>query len=317
MTSITEDPLHVTDVLSEPLITSRSPSPAAQSDKLLPRASDLAFPHYEKWALKSPEDEPLTGQASSDAFANPVQEVLERDQVAVGRNVNAHHRHSIPLDRDIAVATVEQNAGGAQHCCPGYGCQSIQIPDPVERVIDAMQLSHHREGDLALPDSLEEQVLRPSLPSQVTLEEPLEFIGPTPWPPPGHLQLLRWCCLAFLPPLPARGRVVSSWFSRVGGTCHPTHPVVGGGPERLAQGALVCRGRTASGTMSAFAAPVPQVSSVHGGHTRSPYVSQFQTLEALQGPPRDGYDPRGGLAQDNFACLGWFPCSSYGAPDPG
>ena len=94
-----------------------------------------------------------------------------------------------------------------------------------------------------------------------------------------------------------------------GGTCSLTLPVVDGSPERLAQGALECRGRTASGTMSAFAAPVTQVSSVHGGHARSPYMSQFQALEVLQGPPRDGYDPRGGPVQDNFACLG-LPCLS-------
>ena len=229
MTSIIEDPLHVTHVLAEPLFTSRSPSPAAQSDRLLPRASVLVFPHYEEWALKSPRTSTWRGRHLLTHSSNPSRKSSNAVRPLLG-NINAHHRHPIPLDRDVTAAAVEHNAGGAQHCCPGYGCQSIQIPDPVGRVRDAIRLSHHREGDLALPDSLEEQVLRPSRPSQVTLEEPLEFIGPTPWPPPCHLQLLRRCCLAFLPPALARGRVVSSWFSG-GGTCHPTHPVVGGSLE--------------------------------------------------------------------------------------
>ena len=161
------------------------------------------------------EDEHLAWKASSDAFANPVQEVLERGQAAVRRNINAHHRHSIPLDRDI----VEHNARGRSALLSG-----LWLPiHPVGGVRDAIRLSHYREGDLALPDSLEEQVLRPSRPSQVTLEEPLEFIGPTPWPPPGHLRLLRRCCLAFLPPPLARGRVVSSWFW---GGAHATPPIL-------------------------------------------------------------------------------------------
>ena len=181
--------------------------------------------------VEIPEDKLLAGKASSDAFANPVQEVLERGQAAVGRNINAHQRHPIPLDRDVTAATVEHNAGGAQRCCPGYGCQSIQIPDPVGHVRDAIRRSHHRDGDLALPDSPEEQLLLPSRPSQVTLEEPLEFIGSIPWPssrPSTAASAVLPCVFAV---------AAGSWTGRFllvfggGGTCHPTHPVVDGSPE--------------------------------------------------------------------------------------
>ena len=62
MKSITEDPLHVTHVLAEPLFTSRSPSPAAQWGRLLPRVSVLVFPHCEEWALKSPRTSSWRGR---------------------------------------------------------------------------------------------------------------------------------------------------------------------------------------------------------------------------------------------------------------
>jgi hypothetical protein len=54
VTSTTEDPLHATHVLVEPLFVSRSPTPAAQSDSILPRVFVRVSPHCEERALKSP-----------------------------------------------------------------------------------------------------------------------------------------------------------------------------------------------------------------------------------------------------------------------
>jgi hypothetical protein len=60
------------------------------------------------------KDAYLAGKASSDAFAKPIQEVPKRGQAAVRENIDAHHHHSSPLDRDIAAATIKQDAGGIQ-----------------------------------------------------------------------------------------------------------------------------------------------------------------------------------------------------------
>jgi hypothetical protein len=62
--------------------------------------------------VEVPEDNDLAGKASSDAFADPVQEVSERRQAAVRGDVDSHHRYSGPLDGDVAAATVERYAGG-------------------------------------------------------------------------------------------------------------------------------------------------------------------------------------------------------------
>jgi hypothetical protein len=48
VTSTTEDPLHATHVLVEPLLVSRSLSPAAQSDSILPRVFVRVSPHCEE-----------------------------------------------------------------------------------------------------------------------------------------------------------------------------------------------------------------------------------------------------------------------------
>jgi hypothetical protein len=107
------------------------------------------------------EDEHLAGKASSDAFADPIYEVPECGQAAVGGNVYCYYRYSGPLDRDAAVAVVEQNTGGAECWRPCYDRRSVQVPDPVGSVRDKIRLSHRRKGDAAIPDGLEEQVLRP------------------------------------------------------------------------------------------------------------------------------------------------------------
>jgi hypothetical protein len=54
VTSTTEDPLLATHVLVEPLLVSRSPRPAAQSDSVLPHVFVRLSPHCEERALKSP-----------------------------------------------------------------------------------------------------------------------------------------------------------------------------------------------------------------------------------------------------------------------
>jgi hypothetical protein len=60
--STTDDPLHATRVLTEPLLTSRSPSPAAQLDNILPRVRVLGLPHCAEWALKSPKTSTWQGR---------------------------------------------------------------------------------------------------------------------------------------------------------------------------------------------------------------------------------------------------------------
>jgi hypothetical protein len=51
------------------------------------------------------EGKDLAGKASSDSFADPVQEVPERRQAPVRGEVDSHHRYSGPLDGDVAAAT--------------------------------------------------------------------------------------------------------------------------------------------------------------------------------------------------------------------
>jgi hypothetical protein len=53
--STTDDSLQATQVLAEPLLTSRSPRPAAQLDNIFPRVSVPGLSHSEEWALKSPK----------------------------------------------------------------------------------------------------------------------------------------------------------------------------------------------------------------------------------------------------------------------
>jgi hypothetical protein len=87
--STTNDSLHLTQVLAEPLFVRRSSRPAAQLVSHLPRGVVLAFPH------------------------------------CVEGNVYRHHRYSGPLDRDVAVDAVEQNTWGAQCWRPPNGRQSV------------------------------------------------------------------------------------------------------------------------------------------------------------------------------------------------
>ena len=60
--STTDDTLQTTRVLAEPSLTSRSPSPAVQSDNILPRVSVQGLPHCEEWALKSPKTSTWRGK---------------------------------------------------------------------------------------------------------------------------------------------------------------------------------------------------------------------------------------------------------------
>jgi hypothetical protein len=107
-----------------------------------------------------------------------------------------------------------QCAKGAQGRRPSYGRQSVQIPDPVGSVRDAIRLGHYREGDLSLPDGLEEQVMRPSRSAQVALEETVKITQSPPWSPPGHPPLdVRRCTPLALPPRSVRGSVASSSLS--------------------------------------------------------------------------------------------------------
>jgi hypothetical protein len=159
------------------------------------------------------EDRHLAWKAPFDTFTDIVQKVPERGQAAVGGDVDRHHRYSWPFDRDVAAATVKQCAKGAQGRRPSHDRQSVQIPDPVGCVGDAIRLGHCRQGDLALPDVLEEQVLCPSRSAEVALQEMVEITQSLPWPPPGHPPLdVRQCSIA-LPPRSFRGSVASSSLS--------------------------------------------------------------------------------------------------------
>jgi hypothetical protein len=124
--------------------------------------------------IEVPEDQHLAGKAPFDAFTDIVLKVTERGQAAVGGDVDRYHRYSGPFDRDVAAATVKQGAKGTQGWRPSDGRQSVQIMDPVGSVRDATRLGHCREGDLSLPDGLEEQVMRRSRSAQVALEETVD-----------------------------------------------------------------------------------------------------------------------------------------------
>jgi hypothetical protein len=161
--------------------------------------------------IEVPEDQHLAEKAPFDTFTDIVQKVPERGQAAVGGDVDRHHRYSCPFDRDVAAATVKQGAKGSQGRRPSYARQSVQIPDLVGSVRDAIRLGHCREGDLSLPDGLEEQVMHPSRSAQVALEETVKITQSPPWPPPGHPPLnVRRCSPLALPPRSVRGSVASS-----------------------------------------------------------------------------------------------------------
>jgi hypothetical protein len=93
----------------------------------------------------------------------------------------------------------------------------------------------------------------------------------------------------------------------------PAHSVVCCRPKRLTYGARGCNGRTYPGTMSASAAPVTQMPSIHGGHAGCACVSQFQAFVALERPLWNGDDPRHGTQP-----IATFPSgASFRAPATG
>jgi hypothetical protein len=109
------------------------------------------------------------GKAPFDAFADLVQKDAERGQAAIGGDVDRHHRYSCLFVRDVVPAAVKQSGAGSQGRRPGHGRQSFQFADPGGSVGVAIRLGYCREGDLAFPEGLEEQVLRPSRSAQIAL----------------------------------------------------------------------------------------------------------------------------------------------------
>jgi hypothetical protein len=75
----------------------------------------------------------------------------------------------------LGSAWVERYAGGTQGWVPRDGRQSVEVPDPVGDVGNVKRLRDHREGDLALSDTLVKQILRPYGSSNVALEDAFMF----------------------------------------------------------------------------------------------------------------------------------------------
>lgn len=145
-------------MLVEPLLSNRSPSPAAQSDGARPRTSSvLVFPHCEKWALKSPRrriwlgryrltQSPIPSRNSSNA-TRPMFEETCTSSTTGSQPTGSRHRWIATLERDTVLARAR--------------------PPPLRRPCSC--LSSRRAGLGRSP--------------QISLQETHESIYPSPWPP--------------------------------------------------------------------------------------------------------------------------------------